>query len=78
MGGWEGRFGTILDTAPARGQPTVSSFFERFEPPTPMRGEAVSEWHSSVETSLVQPLGAEEICMGVLLTRYKENTYFFL
>ena len=34
-GGWEGRFGTILDTAPARDRPTVKRFFERFEPLTP-------------------------------------------
>ena len=45
-GGGEGRFGTILDMAPARDRPTVRSFFERFEPLTPVRGEAVSGWHS--------------------------------
>ena len=76
-GGWEGRFGIILDTAPARDQPTVRIFFERFEPLAPGRGEAVSGWHSWVETSLVQPLGVEESCMVVLLTRYKDNTYIF-
>ena len=74
-GGWEGRFGTILDTAPARDRPTVRSFFERFEPLSPVRGEATSGWHPWVETSLVLPLGVKQACMGVLLTRYKDNTY---
>ena len=77
-GGWEGRFGTILDTAPPRDRPTVRTFFERFEPLTPIRGEAVSGWQSWVDTTLVKPLGEDETCMGVLLTRYKDNTYIFL
>ena len=76
-GGWEGRFGTIIDTAPARDRPTVKGFFERFEALTPIRGEAVSGWQSWVDTTLVQPLGEDETCMGVLLTRYKDNPYIF-
>jgi hypothetical protein len=62
-GGWEGRFGTILDTAPPRDRPTVRTFFERFEPLTPIRGEAVSGWHTWVDTTLVKPLGEDETCM---------------
>ena len=65
--------GTIIDTAPARDRPTVKSFFERSGPP--IRGEAVSGWQSWVDTTLVQPPGVDETCVGVLLTRYKDNTY---
>ena len=38
-GGWEGRFGTIIDTALARDQPTVKKNIDRFEPLTPVRAE---------------------------------------
>ena len=51
--GWEGRFGTILDTALVRDRQTVRIFFERFEPLSPVRGEAISGWHTWAETSLV-------------------------
>ena len=76
-GGWDGRFGTIIDMALARDRAIIKGFFERIEPLTPIRGEAVLGWQSWVDTTLVQPLGNDEIRRGVILTRYKDNTYMF-
>ena len=58
-------------------RPKVRNFFVRFEPLSPVRGEATSGWHICAQTSLVQPLGVGQSCKRVLLTRYKDNTYIF-
>ena len=77
-GGWDWRFGTILDTALLSERQTVRRFFERLEPLSPVMGEAVLGWHTWAELILGDPVGQGQAYKGVLLTRYKDTTYIFL